>query len=223
MATTRKCQGCGEQIVVDKNNINGVALLKAGQYYHTNCLAELAAKKVQAKRHAAYWDVAFENIDICEKKAKETLSVLVYQDELNDHLLKNYDVAEIPSGFWSTLRDIGNGKYRHRKCKPISMETMCGAWKWGQRNLDNIARKNKAINRGPQDDIQRLNYDLAILLQKIPLYLKEKAKREAEEIERAEKQKNAVKINYSNIAKAQVQSGNGLDDISDLLDDIFGD
>lgn len=221
MTVKRKCQGCGQMMYFDGYNFDGVALLKDSQYYHTTCLTELAAKRVQRKNHALYWDFAFEHIDICEKNARDVLSTQAYQDELNEHLLNNYNIIEVPKSFWSTVNDLGNGNYRRKKCKPVSMETMCGAWKWGQRNLDNIARNNKANKKGPKDDAQRLNYDLAILIQKIPLYLKDKAKREAEEIERLEKQKNEVKINYNNIAHTQAPTGGGIDDISSLLDDIF--
>jgi hypothetical protein len=50
-------------------------------------------------------------------------------------------------------------------------------------------------------------------------YKKIKAKLEAEEAERQLRQKESVKIDYSKI-KSERKS-NGLDDISDLLDDIF--
>ena len=40
----------------------------------------------------------------------------------------------------------------------------------GLKELWNIAKKNKANHKGPQDDVQRLKYDLSILMQKIPLH-----------------------------------------------------
>lgn len=221
MSTKRVCQSCGKEMYFDRNNIDGAALLKGSAYYHTSCLLELAAKRVQKKGHAKYWESILEDVSPYENAAKELLGVLVYQDELNEHLLNNYNVIRVSESFWSTIRRINNGEYKHKRCKPVSMETMCDAWKWGQRNLDKIDRKNKINHKGPTDDNQRLNYDLSILMQKIPLYLKDKAKREAEEIERLEKQKNEVKINYNNIVRTQAPTSGGIDDISSLLDDIF--
>lgn len=221
MVTTRKCQGCGEEIIVERDNISGIALLTKGLYYHTNCLVEIAAKKVQAKRHAAYWDVAFEHIDVCEKNAIKAINKRFCKDDFNEYLLSRYDVIDIPTRFWSIVEDLENGKYRKRKCNPVSIETLFGTWKWSQKNLDKIDKSNKMNNKGPKNGEQRLNYDLAILVQKVPLYLKHQAKQQAEEAERLERQKSEVKINYNNIANSSVQSNGNIDDISSLLDDIF--
>jgi hypothetical protein len=46
-------------------------------------------------------------------------------------------------------------------------------WKWGQHNLDNIDKYNKNNNKGPTNDSDRLFYDLAILIKKIPDYIKQ--------------------------------------------------
>lgn len=220
MATTRKCNGCGKEIVVDKNNINGIALLTRSLYYHTDCLAEIAAKKVKNKRHAAYWDIAFENISVCEQNAKDVLGVQVYQDELNDHLIEHYDIAIIPNNFWSTVRDICNGEYRRKKCKPIPMETMCGAWKWGQKNLDKIAANNKTNNKGPKNNVDRLNYDLAIILTHIEDYNKyiRSTKEQSKEIEKRTEKAN--KMNYEALYTQSAQQ-NKPDSILDLMNDIF--
>jgi hypothetical protein len=219
--TTRKCKGCGEDILINRKTIDGIAMLRENFYYHTECLIEVAEKKVKRNGHAEWWDVAHEHIEVCEQQAKDALGWQVFRDELNDHLLDHYNVSAIPNRFWNEVIDLRSGIYKKRKCKPIPMETLCNAWKWGQNNLDIIARRNKINKNGPQDDSQRLNYDLAIIIQKIPIYLKEKAKQEAEEAERLERQKNEVKINYNNIANNSVASNGGMDDISSLLDDIF--
>ena len=87
------------------------------------------------------------------------------------------------------------------------------------KNLDSINRKNKKNNKGPRSDIERLPYDLAIVVQHIPDYLRAKAKIEAAEAERKEKAKSATRIDYKKIYVAP-KKVEGLDDISDLLDEF---
>lgn len=214
----KQCKVCGEIINIDIDNISGIALLQT-DYYHSHCLIEYANKRVKVKKHAAYWDYAIDHLVDCENNAKETLQNRYYQDELNEYLLKRYDIVDIPTNFWSTVMDLRNGKYRRRKCKPVSTKLLFNTWVWGQNNLDRINRNNKKNNRGPKNDNERLVYDLAIILKHIPDYQKAKAKHEAEEAERQEREKEKIKINYNNITSAPIKT-EGLDDISDLLDEF---
>jgi hypothetical protein len=90
---------------------------------------------------------------------------------------------------------------------------------WGQRNLDNIHKRNKAKNKGPKANSERINYDLAIVLNHIEDYEKHIAKLEIEEAERKAQEKEVIKIDYSKVqAKKETH---GLDDIGDLLEDLI--
>ena len=64
-------------------------------------------------------------------------------------------------------------------------------------------------------------YDLAILIGKMPNYLAYKAKQEAAEAERQREMKEKVKIDYNDVACRAEAKKEGLDDISDLLDEFF--
>ena len=97
---------------------------------------------------------------------------------------------------------------------------MFETWRWGQRNLDSINRKNKISKKGPKTDAERINYDLSIVLNHIEDYKKYKAKLEAEEAERRAREKERVKINYNKIPSITDIKSEGLDDISALLDDF---
>ena len=65
----------------------------------------------------------------------------------------------------------------------------------------------------------RANYDLAILMGKYSEYIKIKAKQDAEEADLKLKQKESIKIDYSKIESTHKSVG--IDDISDLLDEMF--
>ena len=100
------------------------------------------------------------------------------------------------------------------------METVFQTWKWGQKHLDKIASNNKTKHRGPINDEQRLNYDLAIVVQHVGDYKKHvtETKEQAETVAKHTENKN--KINYEQLY-AQSSSQQQTDSIIDLMNDIF--
>ena len=219
--TKRKCKKCGKEIIIKRDNVCGVVYY-GNYYYHTDCLVEHANEKLQNKRSVTKkWQSVLDDIQQLELTTKEMLRKQMFSirdtDALNEYLLEKYNLTTIDTRFWQTVRELGNGFYRKKRCKKIDIETLYGAWKWGQHKLDEINKFNKMNNRGPTDNATRLMYDLTIIVQKIPNYLAYKAKLEAAAAE--EKSKIRENINYNNFErKAEV---NGMDDISDMLDEFF--
>lgn len=216
----KKCAHCGEIMEIDIDNICDIAQFKAN-YYHSACLLELAAKRKKNKRHAEYWDTMESDIAKYEKAAKDTILFVTGRDKLNEHILTHYDVVTPPKRLWEALSDLDEGKYRQKKCRPVSSMQIYETWAWGQHKLDETARYNKANNKGPKDDEARILYDFAIVVGKVPVYLKFREKQRVEDAERALKAKEAIKIDYNNISIKTNEKSDGLDDISDLLDDLF--
>lgn len=215
----KECPVCKMAIEINNiNDIHDVARVRT-KYYHSQCLKEHAKKLIQREKHDAIWDDVVKRISFYEKDAKEILYKRYWQDKLNEHLKSHYDVQIMPNSFWTLVADLHNGIYKGLSCKPISMNTLYGAWKWGQRKLDSINRNNKQNKKGPKTDLERLPYDLAIIVQHIPDYIKYKAKQDAEEAERKERAKNTARIDFNNVYVAPKKL-EGLDDISDLIDDL---
>lgn len=217
---TRKCAQCKSCIVINRNNIDGVVYHK-GKYYHSGCFEELCRGKVANKRNLPSWQQALDNIWVLESEAKEKLNYQFTKDELNEWLLTHYDVVAIPNRFWTIVEELKNGTYNKKKCKPIDIKILLGAWKWGQKNLNDINRRNKINHKGPSNDTQRLNYDLAILLGHMNDYMKYLSRTKAEDAERNSRKKETTKINYNSIEHHTKTTASELDDISGLLDDIF--
>lgn len=222
-ATERKCNACKQPIKIDKNNIHDVVYYKK-LYYHSGCFVEVATRRSQSKnKTAAEWRNALEHIGEFEAEAKTVLTTrLVYkgaQDDLNDYLLSKYKVVSISGRFWQVLADLNNGIYRRKRCNKVSTDVVLETWKWSQNDLDDIDRGNRLNHRGPTSDEQRLSYDFAIVVRRIPDFLTYKAKQEAAEAETKLRQKETVNIDYSKIKVAN--NNEGLDDISDLLDDLI--
>lgn len=214
----RKCHGCGGTIEIYKNDIKNVAFYK-NYYYHKSCLQDLASQKAQSKRgKPEEWQYVLDNIAEFENDAIEKLEYPWVRDDFNEYLLNNYNIVSIPDKFWEIIGGLANGRFKRKKCKPVSMKIIFETWKWGQHKLNKINRDNKMNNKGPKDDGARLLYDLTILVSKVPNYLTHKSKMAALQ-EEAKKETRQNHINYDSMQRTEVKH-EGLDDISDLLDEF---
>ena len=221
---TRTCHECKEKIKVNMNNIYGIIYYKHN-YYHKDCFCKIAEGHIQSGRGKPQdWKEALDHIDELERHAKELLSSrIIYKnntDDLNEYLLSQYDVISITGRFWQVVADLNNGIYRRKRCKKVATETLLETWKWYQQKLNDINMYNKAHNKGPKNDEERIPYDLAIVVQKVPEYLAYKEKQKAAEIEREISKKENINIDYSKI-KSINNNNDGLDDISDLLEELI--
>lgn len=216
----RKCGGCSDAIEISRNNITDILYYK-NKYYHSKCFCEIAEKRSKAKRNTAVeWQTALDNLWELEADTKKMLEAAWVKDDLNEWLLNHYNITTVPSRFWQIVADIGNGIYKGKRCKPVTMETLFGAWKWGQKKLNSISRNNKMNHKGPSSDDARIMYDLSIIISKVPNYLSHKSKMKMLQAEER-KETATTHINYDNVQKTKTENNSGFDDISSLLDDIF--
>ena len=137
-----------------------------------------------------------------------------------DFILEVYDLNIIPTNIWEKITEIYNGTYKGMSIG-IPPEHLLDMWKRKIDMLNGVAERNEIKGIKMSAD-QRLNYDLSILVNKYDSYLKwlEKQKIIASEKE-IEKSENIVckSIGYTSSNKAEK---NDSDDISALVDDIFG-
>lgn len=215
---TRKCAKCKGDIEINRNNITNVLQFQ-GKYYHYDCFEEFATQRAESKRgNPEQWKEALENIWELEAETKKMLEHFWAKDDLNVHLLNNYNITMIPTRFWQVIADLESGTYKGKRCKPVSINTLCGCWKWGQRKLNEINQYNKSNNKGPKDDNARLMYDLAVLVGKVPNYLAYKEKQKAARNEMARTAVSHDDIDMSKIGQGKKTKRK---DISDISDDIF--
>lgn len=215
---SRKCTKCKQKIFFDLDNISGIVNFK-NLFYHSDCFVEYCHGRA-AESGSPVWQKYINNMSKFEDEAKKRINYRKSKNDLNNYLISHYDVQEIgDKRFWTVVTELEQGVYKKKKCNPVPTDILLDAWKWSQVRLDAINRKNKIARKGPSNDIERIPYDLAIIVKHIPDYLKAKAKREAEEADRIAREKERVKINYNNIYSAPVQT-EGLDDISAMLDEF---
>lgn len=223
----RKCKKCNQSMEIKKDDVRGVICFK-NFYYHTSCFCELARNKSQStdKRvKTEDWQNALDNIAKLEIETRKALQKhwgdKEARDALNEYLLDTYDVIAITdSRFWQTVADLSNGEYKKKRCKKVSTETLLNTWKWMQRKLDDINRYNRANHKGPQNDRERIPYDLAIVVKGIPDYLAYKAQSETEEAEKKMAVARTEEIDFSKI-KTVTYTDNGIDDLSEILDEFM--
>lgn len=217
---TRKCAKCKGIIEIDVDDIRDVIYFNK-LYYHKDCFVNMAQQKATSKRgKPQMWQDALRNVVKLESDTRKMLEHFVARDELNEWLLENYDIVTIPSYFWQLVADLEGGKYKGKRCKPISITLLCSMWKWGQKHLNKIAVDNKNKNKGPNSGNDRLRYDLAILLSHMNDYLKYTTRTKEESVEIATKVENVNKFDYEKIYKQSKQQEKQ-DDILDLMNDIF--
>lgn len=217
---TRKCSGCSELIEVNRNNITNVLYYK-NKYYHSKCFCEIAEKRSKAKRSTAIeWKTALDSLLELEIDTKRMLESAWAKDDLNEWLLSNYDIAAVPTRFWQVAADLERGSYKGKKCRPVSISMLVDMWKWGQNRLNKIAAKNKINHMGPQNDTDRLRYDLSILIGHVGDYIKYTTRTKEESVEIKNRVQVTNKINYENLNVQQKEKQED-NNIFDLMNDIF--
>lgn len=219
MATTkRKCAKCKGTITIDKANVADVIYYNK-LYYHEQCFCDLCTQRIEKKKSGwRSWQEALDDIEQLKKETKQkVLQSRVKTDPLNDYLLEHYEVAAVPSNFWTMVADLGNGVYRSKRCKPIDIDTLLEVWKWGQGKLDEINVYNKSHKKGPANDNARLTYDLAILINKMPRFIEYKKKHQAA-TEELTKVSVIDDIDMSRIGQNKYEARR---DMSDISDDLF--
>lgn len=216
----RKCDKCKEEMMISLKDVDDIIYYN-NLYYHKHCFVSKATRNALSNQsYAEKWQTILDNLPAIEAETKVILRHNVGKEILNKWLLEHYDVDVVPSSFWTLVADLKNGKYKSQKCKPIQTDTLAAMWKWGQNNLDKIYANNKNKHKGPSNDADRLNYDLAILLKHSGDYMKyiTRTKEEASEI--ATRVEKANKFDYEKIYK-ESKKQEAQTDILDLMNDIF--
>ena len=187
------------------------------RYHHVDCLVNKAQAGIESGKHIATWEKILNNIPKLQEEAKKKLCHKANRDDFNMFILEQYEVSKLPESFWRVIEQIGHGDYKQKKCQPTDVDELHAAWKWSMPNLKRIAANNKANNRGPQNEWQRINYDLAIVLSHINDFKKEQAKKEMN-IQEARSNASFDELDMSKIGQKKTEKK---EDVSDIFNDFF--
>lgn len=216
----RKCGCCGQDFYISNENIEE-AIYYDKKTYHSRCFLDMCSKRSKMKRSdvAQKWLWILENIDSVKRDSYKHLNIAVIKDNVFEFIKSAYDVTIIPTTVWHKIGNIYNGTFKGMS-EGIPPEHLLDMWQRKIDMLNGIANRNVTMGKKMSGE-QRINYDLSILINKYDSYLKWLDKQKILEVEKeTEKNENIVgkTIGYANEHKQVKHS----DDISDLVDDIFG-
>jgi hypothetical protein len=218
---TRKCECCKESFYISNNNIDD-AIYYDKKTYHSSCFINICNKRSKMKREdvSVKWTWVLEHLNSIKQDSYEHFSIAITKEGIFDFIKDAYDVTIIPTTVWQKLGNIYNGTFKGMSFG-IPPEHLLDMWKRKIDMLNGIASRNetKGIKMKPD---QRINYDLSILVNKYDSYLKWLEKQKIIEAERETiKNENIVGKSIGYMVTKQ-SNKNDSDDISDLVDDIFG-
>ena len=168
-AITRKCSICKEPIYINDTNEDFFITLKneTKSYTHTNCYIE---KQTTKKRSPKTVEECQEYIEQCRQNTKATEKKKSTKNELYEFLFDMYDISYFPQYFYIKMDSVYKGTMKNLN-KPVPPEDLLDMWKQKRNYLDKVAEQNR--KKGNEIlGVNRVNYDLAILLSKYDSYLK---------------------------------------------------
>lgn len=218
-AITRKCSICKEPIYINDTNEDFFITLKneTKSYTHTNCYIE---KQTTKKRSPKTVEECQKYIEQCRQNTKVTEKKKSTKNELYEFLFDMYDISYFPQYFYIKMDSVYKGTMKNLN-KPVPPEDLLDMWKQKRNYLDKVAEQNR--KKGNEIlGVNRVNYDLAILLSKYDSYLKWKEQQKIAIAELDEsKKRNIEKIEYTDVARPKrVGASNNKVDINSMLDEI---
>lgn len=218
----RKCGCCGENFYISKDNIDD-AIYYDKKTYHSSCFISMCHKRSEMKRVdiSQKWTWVLNHLDSIKNDSYSHMFYVIEKEDVFNFIKETYDMSVIPTTVWQKLSNIYAGTFKGMSVG-IPPSHLLDMWKRKIDMLNSITSKNETKGIHMQPD-QRLNYDLSILVNKYDSYLKWLEKQKIIEAEKdIDKSQNIVSqsIGYSN--KSKNVDVDDSDDISDLVDDIFG-
>ena len=218
-AITRKCSICKEPIYINDTNEDFFITLKneTKSYTHTNCYIE---KQTTKKRSPKTVEECQEYIEQCRQNTKAIEKKKSTKNELYEFLFDMYDISYFPQYFYIKMDSVYKGTMKNLN-KPVPPEDLLDMWKQKRNYLDKVAEQNR--KKGNEiSGVNRVNYDLAILLSKYDSYLKWKEQQKIAIAELDESKKRSIeKIEYTDVVRPKrVGTSNNKVDINSMLDEI---
>jgi hypothetical protein len=224
----RKCSYCDDKGVKTIKIGESKFLYYNGKYYHYECFIEYKNK------HNEYNLTQEQLIKMADELVLKTKTIKsvresIDRDRLTYWLYDNYNISVLPNLFFQKLKKINDGTYSDKIIVPISCYELLQIFKKLKSYLDKINSNNERKGKGIPLS-QRVNYDLAIVLNNYDEYVKWKQKQKTEDIEKIKlqeeiKSKNCIQINnITTVQKNNIQQKNDNNEeinIADILDEVF--
>jgi hypothetical protein len=235
MRIVRSCKACKKPVILNDENRDYIFI--SNRFMHLKCFVDYKTNLKSGAWSIERCNLYIEDVaEITKQKADEIISsnkkveVSTTPDEKSKHkkqldifyafITEKYDLSVIPKYFFTKIASIENGTYK-QVTKPIPITDIYDMWQQKISYLDKVAVKN-AEKGNKISGINRVNYDLAILLSRYDSYLDWKERQKVTEKEIIDKtiEVQQMKVTNKNIvSKTQNINKNTLD-IDSILDEI---
>jgi hypothetical protein len=210
--TTKKCNRCKEIIVLDDFDF----VKDKEKYYHFECYI---IKLTTQKREQQEEPEARKNAELLRNESRKNIKVIMAKDKLYKWLQRTYDVVSLPSYFFVKMDSVYNGTYKNLT-EGICAEDLLDMW---QRKIDYLNKTASWKNsRGEKiEDLNRIWYDLAILMTKFGSYKKWKEEQRILEIQnKAMITPSGMNFNAINNTTIKMIEKENYESIADFLEEI---
>lgn len=239
----RKCSYCKEPVWLHEGNPEHNVCYN-NKYYHYSCFHEWckATKNPSKIRLNALKNIdchvntATEQIRILYKEKNKKMlsqikdeSIRVIQSKFCESdtlsfIKEFYGIQTVPGVVWKRIESVYKGTYKNLDV-PIPQEHLYEMWRTKQNYLRKANVKLESKNNVTTEGI--ILYDLAILMNKYNDYLSWKNKQNVLQSEIEVDKEEIQLVSQLNLGQAkqakQTENNNTEDDITGLIDDIFGE
>ena len=225
----RKCQRCKQYFDIFENDF----IKENGRFFDVKCYKEKELYKgIDPEITEKAIEVFLEQSNIERKQKEQELlekaenSLRSKQQETNraeykalfiDYLKETYNVMELPKSLYSKLAQINSGNFKNYKIA-IPYEDLLDMFKRKQKFLSKLYANNVAKGK-EMTAIQRINYDISVIIGKYEDYLKWKSNQKLLENE-INNNNNEIKVDYTKLNNT-VKNVENETDILSILDDLY--
>ena len=185
---------------------------------HTKCYIDYHTTK---KRKPKTIEECNEFISACRDSAKSIEKKQNIRNELYEFLFEMYNISFFPNYFYIKMDSVYKGTYKNLN-RPVPPEDLLDMWRQKRNYLDRVAEQNR--KKGTEiSGVNRVNYDLAILLSRYDAYLKWKEQQELAVAEVNDSKKRSIeRIEYTDVIRpsSNKQTNKTGIDINSMLDEI---
>lgn len=217
----RKCNCCKEVLVINNDNIDD-AIYYDKNFYHSSCFIEKCTKlsKSQRKNTSPKWGIALKNLDNIKHDSSVYIHSCVAKESIFDFIRKTYGISNVPPYIFEKLSRIYTGTFKGMSIA-IPPEHLLDMWQRKMNMLNRIFMQNiaKGNKMAPE---ARINYDLSVLIGKYDSYLRWLEQKKVLEAEKDMNRNENIVMKSIGYNTQRNNEFNTNDDISDLVNDIFG-
>lgn len=224
----RKCARCGNNFDIFDNDF----IKEKNRFYEVNCYKERQLFKgveVEAIEEAIEIFLKQTRLEREEKEtellAKAENSLSSKKKEINraefkelfiEYLKETYGLLELPKTLYTKIAQINSGNFKDFKIA-IPYEDLLDMFKRKQSYLNKVYMNN--VSKGKEmTPVQRISYDISVIVNKYEDYLKWKNKQKM--LENDYSKVDEVKVDYTKFKNTTKNVKNETDILS-ILDDLY--